>query len=581
MSVSDSSSSSYLSTPSSPSQVEDGTLVEVPQVEDSSIEVGNETERAEDRGYRVNRLGKKILLAGDHPGKGMPQEYWRELIGWFGEDELRERYDRYEAVGKPETPYVIPPPQDRYVWLHETGEWVLKEPHYKQLITAARVAHPLLQDVDPAGEVRYYLSDEEVTVVYDKNTVDLVDGFLLAKTRGTFTVPRNHRFRKNKKGKDVEVWDRVLYQEPRKGAPSFTTNVQPVKPVKKKRARAPAAPAPAPDVELDSTRPRTRASARARALAPAGPPVHPRVQSLSRVPVSTGGPAAIAGLPPSAFTAGAPAPGPALPLAPPSSPAPVDQPAAGANWKTKRPANGKKRAASAPLKRQPPAKKRKTKKAQKEDEAAAAAGPELAEAGNQGKTSVPARAASSGPAYTTLTDATAQPAADTNGEIKPPAKGKKRAASEPPKREPPAKRRQTKKALQQQKEEETAAGTASGSGEGGEGENGAEASALAATTQTAVDNNAEAKPPAEGRKKNASAPAKKKPPAKKRQAKKGQLQEQAAAAAAGTAEGEGQGDGDPSAAAAAADGEVSAPPASPARTSSRPQRARKAPRKFD
>ncbi|EGD84086.1 hypothetical protein H112_07773 [Trichophyton rubrum D6] len=72
-------------------------------------------------------VGCLMSFVGNHEDKGEDVDYWRVRLGWAGDEELRDVYHRYEAVGDPTQAEVneqVPPL--RFVWVFETGEWVDK-----------------------------------------------------------------------------------------------------------------------------------------------------------------------------------------------------------------------------------------------------------------------------------------------------------------------------------------------------------------------------------------------------------------------------------------------------------------------
>ncbi|KAM5473590.1 hypothetical protein MauCBS54593_002387 [Microsporum audouinii] len=46
-------------------------------------------------------VGCLMLFVGDHEDKGEDTDYWRVRLGWSGDEEPRDVYHRYEAVGDP------------------------------------------------------------------------------------------------------------------------------------------------------------------------------------------------------------------------------------------------------------------------------------------------------------------------------------------------------------------------------------------------------------------------------------------------------------------------------------------------
>ncbi|KAK2743638.1 hypothetical protein FQN57_004747 [Myotisia sp. PD_48] len=85
------------------------------------------------------RVGCLVLLVGDYAGKGEDTESWRRRLGWHGEEEGREIYYRYEAVGNPlEERVEGQVPNIRFVWLTEHGKWVNK----KEWLEENRVKKP-------------------------------------------------------------------------------------------------------------------------------------------------------------------------------------------------------------------------------------------------------------------------------------------------------------------------------------------------------------------------------------------------------------------------------------------------------
>lgn len=65
-----------------------------------------------------------MLFSGPYVGRGEGQEYWRERLGWLGENPIRAVYNRYEAVGDPTNAELSP--GVRFVWVVTRGVWVEK-----------------------------------------------------------------------------------------------------------------------------------------------------------------------------------------------------------------------------------------------------------------------------------------------------------------------------------------------------------------------------------------------------------------------------------------------------------------------
>ncbi|EGE02510.1 hypothetical protein TEQG_01545 [Trichophyton equinum CBS 127.97] len=93
-----------------------------------SIEAGTEAKPTEiEIIVRPRRMGCLMLFVGNHEDKGEDVDFWRARLGWAGDEEPRDVYHRYEAVGDPTQAEVngqVPPL--RFVWVFETGEWVNK-----------------------------------------------------------------------------------------------------------------------------------------------------------------------------------------------------------------------------------------------------------------------------------------------------------------------------------------------------------------------------------------------------------------------------------------------------------------------
>ncbi|EFQ98114.1 hypothetical protein MGYG_01152 [Nannizzia gypsea CBS 118893] len=100
-------------------------VVETPE---PSIEAGAETSLAEVEAVgRPRRVGCLMLFVGNHEDKGEDVDYWRVRLGWAGDEEPRDIYHRYEAVGDPtQAGEDAQLPPLRFVWVFETGEWVDK-----------------------------------------------------------------------------------------------------------------------------------------------------------------------------------------------------------------------------------------------------------------------------------------------------------------------------------------------------------------------------------------------------------------------------------------------------------------------
>ncbi|KAM5451014.1 hypothetical protein MaudCBS49596_004125 [Microsporum audouinii] len=98
------------------------------ETREPSVEAGGETKTAEVKvAVRPRKVGCLMLFVGDHEDKGEDTDYWRVRLGWSGDEEPRDVYHRYEAVGDPtqaggdgQVPLL------RFVWVFETGEWVDK-----------------------------------------------------------------------------------------------------------------------------------------------------------------------------------------------------------------------------------------------------------------------------------------------------------------------------------------------------------------------------------------------------------------------------------------------------------------------